>query len=319
MLGSLTCQPTPDRGHDASSDPMSAIPHRPDPARPAATTTARPAWAGDLLLYGVLAALVLAAWWFSRQGYFRAGDDLGYWLGVAGGLMMLALFAYPLRKHVRLLHGLGKVKWWLVAHMVLGIGGPLLILVHSTFHIGSLNAGVALWSMVIVALSGVVGRFIYMRVNRGLHGEQTTLRELQARAGLDQSETRSRLHFAPEVEAALLAFEERELKAVPGAATHARQLLLLPWQRWRLQRRCIAGLRAPIDRLARQRQWDDAERTRRMRQARKLVRRYLHNVVRVAQFTAYERLLALWHVAHVPFVYLLVLSAAFHVYAVHAY
>jgi hypothetical protein len=42
-------------------------------------------------------------------------------------------------------------------------------------------------------------------------------------------------------------------------------------------------------------------------------------VVRVAQFTAYERLFALWHVLHVPFVYLLVLTACFHVFAVHAY
>jgi hypothetical protein len=39
----------------------------------------------------------------------------------------------------------------------------------------------------------------------------------------------------------------------------------------------------------------------------------------VSQFTAYERLFALWHVLHVPFVYLLVLTALFHVFAVHAY
>ena len=37
---------------------------------------------------------------------------------------------------------------------------------------------------------------------------------------------------------------------------------------------------------------------------RKLVRRYLANVVRVAQFSAYERLFALWHVVHVPFIYI---------------
>lgn len=304
-------------GADGVAPCMSAIPRREDGT---AKTSVRPVRLHrDVLLYAVLASLVLGAWWVSRQGYFRAGDDVGYWLGVAGGLAMLTLFSYPLRKHVRFLHNLGKVKWWLVGHMVLGIAGPLLILVHSTFHVGSLNAGVALYSMVIVALSGVVGRFIYMRVNRGLHGEQTTLRELQVRAGLDQSETRSRLHFAPAVEAALIAFEERELKAAPSWATYARQVALLPWQRWRTYRQCVAGLDAPLRKIAEQRGWDAAEHARRSRQARKLVHRYLHNVVRVAQFTAYERLFALWHVAHVPFVYLLLLSAAFHVYAVHAY
>jgi hypothetical protein len=42
-------------------------------------------------------------------------------------------------------------------------------------------------------------------------------------------------------------------------------------------------------------------------------------VVRVAQYNAYERVFALWHVAHLPFVYLLVISAVVHVIAVHAY
>ena len=296
---------------------MSAVPDRRDAALQNAPRSSTAL--GDGLLYATLAVLVLLAWAISRRGYFKAGDDVGYWLGVAGGLMMLTLFTYPLRKHFRFMHRLGKVKWWLAMHMVLGIAGPLLILVHSTFHIGSLNAGVALWSMVIVALSGVVGRFIYMRVNRGLHGEQTTLRELQVRTGLDQSETRSRLHFAPEVEARLLAFEERELKAPPSWRTYLRQVLWLRWQRWHAYRQCLSELHQAIDRVAHKREWDATERARRERQARKLVDRYLANVVRVAQFTAYERVFALWHVAHVPFVYLLILSAAFHVFAVHAY
>jgi hypothetical protein len=45
----------------------------------------------------------------------------------------------------------------------------------------------------------------------------------------------------------------------------------------------------------------------------------LQAVVRVAQYTAYERLFSLWHVAHLPFVFLLLLSAVVHVVAVHAY
>jgi hypothetical protein len=80
---------------------------------------------------------------------------------VAGGVLMLLLFSYPLRKHFRFAHGWGRMKVWLWLHVILGITGPLLILAHSTFHVGSLNAGVALYSMIIVALSGVVGRFIF--------------------------------------------------------------------------------------------------------------------------------------------------------------
>ena len=47
--------------------------------------------------------------------------------------------------------------------------------------------------------------------------------------------------------------------------------------------------------------------------------RYLDAVVRVAKYMAYERLFALWHIAHVPVLLLLVASAVVHVVAVHAY
>ena len=294
---------------------MSAVPNT-----PGLTSDERaPRAASDAWLYAVLIGLTLGAWWFSRQHYFEAGDRVGYWLGVAGGVMMLLLFSYPLRKHFRFMHRLGKVKWWFLVHMTLGVGGPMLILVHSTFHVGSLNAAVALYSMIIVALSGVVGRFIYVRVHRGLHGERTTLRELQVRAGMDQSETRSRLSFVPEVEARLQAFEERELNAKPGWLVFARQLAVLPLQQWLLYRACVAQLHKPLQRIGRQRGWDADDVAKRERLARKLIRRYLANVVRVAQFTAYERVFALWHVVHVPFVYILVICAVAHVVAVHAY
>ena len=175
------------------------------PAPAQAKASPRHHSSSDLWIYLLIGALVGGAWLLTRQGYFKAGDDIGYWLGVAGGVMMLTLFSYPLRKYVRPLHRLGKVKWWFLAHMIMGIGGPLLILIHSTFKVGSLNAAVALYSMLLVAGSGVVGRFIYLRVHRGLSGQKLKLQQLQSRAGLDESEARSRLHVAPEVEARLLA------------------------------------------------------------------------------------------------------------------
>lgn len=288
------------------------------PAHRADGRTARSA-AADVGSYLLVAALVAGAWAVSRLGWFEAGDDVGYWIGVAGGTMMLLLFSYPLRKYVRVFHRWGKVKWWLWLHVTLGLGGPLLILLHSTFRTGSLNAAVALYSMLIVAGSGIVGRFLYLHVNRGLHGELTTLRQLQLRAGLKQSDARSRLAFAPEVEARLVAFEQRELAPSRSAWTFARQVLWLPLQQHVEARACIALLAGPLERLAAHGGWSDEQRERRSRLARKLVHQYLDAVVRVAQFSAYERLFALWHVAHVPFVYLLVISAVVHVVAVHAY
>ena len=273
----------------------------------------------DLFVYAVLVFLVWGAREISLLKLFKAGDDVGYWLGVAGAVMMLLLFSYPLRKHFRFTRNWGAVKGWLILHMVLGIGGPWLILVHSGFQIGSLNAGVAFYSMIIVALSGVVGRFIYIRVNRGLHGEIVSLQELKSRAGIEQEGARSRLTFALDVENTLLDFAQQERDALPGWRTNMRRVFILPLVQWLIYWRCVRLLREPLARLATRSQWDAHKVAEHRRLAHKLVRRYLNAEVRVAQFGAYEWMLSAWHVAHIPFVYLLVASTLVHIFAVHAY
>jgi hypothetical protein len=274
---------------------------------------------GDLKILAVIFVLVASAWAITRLGLFKSGDDISYWIAVCGGSMMLLLFAYPMRKYLRFMQSLGKVKWWFSFHIALGILGPWLILVHSTFRVGSLNGGVALYSMAIVVASGVIGRVIYVRVHRGLHGERTTLRELQVRAGLTENDARARLRFAPAVEARLIAFEKRELAASPGWATNLRRVTILPLSQWVVYRACVADLREPLRVRGRERGWSADKAKERRRQAHALVRQYLNAVMRVAQFSAYERVFALWHIAHLPFIYLLVVSAIVHVVAVHAY
>jgi hypothetical protein len=273
----------------------------------------------DIAVYLVIAALLFVVWKISQIGLFEAGDDTGYWIGVVGAVMMLLLFSYPLRKHFKFARNWGQVKWWFLVHMVLGVGGPVLILLHSTFRVGSLNAAVALYSMLAVAASGVVGRFIYARVNRGLRGEQVGLNELRTRAGLQLDEAKSRLSFAPSVENRLIAFEAAELQAKTGWLTYLRQGFLLPLQQWLVCRECAAELQRILQSLGQQHQWTEKDTSRRQKHAKTLVSQYLNSVTRVAQFTAYERLFSLWHVAHIPFVYLMFISAVVHVCAVHIY
>ena len=273
----------------------------------------------DISLYILLTLLIIGVWRFSRMGYYRSGDDVGYWMGVAGGVMMLLLFSYPLRKYFRFMERLGKVKWWFIVHMILGIGGPLLILLHSTFRLGSVNAAVALFSMLIVAGSGIVGRFLYLRIHRGLHGERTNLADLQRRAGLAEGEIKSRFRFAPAVAQQLLEFEAEASSGGKGWTVTFGQLLWLPIRQRIVLEACSTELRQRLRVIGKERKWTRGQLHRRHAQARATTRNYLRSVLRVAQFSAYERVFALWHVLHVPFVYLLLITAGFHVFAVHAY
>lgn len=274
---------------------------------------------GDGLLLALVVLLVLAAWAVARSGWFQAGDDVGYWLGVLGGTLMLVLMLYPVRKRWKPLRSTGSVRHWFWMHMVCGIAGPWLILVHSTFRIGSLNAGVALASMLTVVASGVIGRFLFVRVQHQLAQGQASLAELRGRLGLAGGEMQARLDFAPELARRLREFEAREVPADPASTPSLLRQLGLPLRLWLKRLRSLDRLQRELAAHAQARGWDE-ERTRQaQRRLGRLLRRWFDAVLRVAHYRLFDRLFALWHVAHLPFVVLLVVSAVVHVVAVHAY
>ena len=81
----------------------------------------------------IITALMVAGFFISMDQLYKPGDSIGYNLGLAGGLMMLTLLIYPLRKRIGLMKGWGLLPHWFKWHMVFGILGPALIVFHSTF------------------------------------------------------------------------------------------------------------------------------------------------------------------------------------------
>src|SRR5581483_1826902 len=261
------------------------------PDIPAATTSSARNGMSVRVIWSVVALIVVVTWLVGRSGLYKPGSDFGYYLGLAGALAMLALLLYPLRKHVRWLHALGAMRQWFRLHMFLGIAGPTLILLHSTYHLGSVNATVAFYSMLIVAGSGIVGRFIYGKIHHGLYGRQATLRE----------------------------FEQRALAPGAGLLSEAWRFFTLAPRARLLAFICRRGVDRALTRRAEKRRWPPAKLKARRQNAKAMIRDYLHAVIDTAQFNTYARLFSWWHVLHVPLVYLLVVSAVVHVIAVHMY
>jgi len=273
---------------------------------------------GRYLMSGTALAIVLA-FAISRRGYYTAGDNVGYYMGLVGGVMMLMLLTYPLRKYLMSFRNWGPVRHWFSTHMILGLVGPVLILAHSTFQLRSTNATVALICMLLVAGSGIIGRFIYVRIHRGLSGEKLNFKELQATAGFESEEMHSKLHFVPDVEKRLSQFQAYALAENLGFGKSALRLFTLGTRRRIAYAQCAAELRRVMRERAQIRQWDRDKLRRRLGRATRLVSEFLTSVQRVSQFGVYDRMFRLWHVAHVPLVYLLVLSGIAHVIAVHMY
>jgi len=263
-----------------------------------------------LLLCGLFA---WSAFQVAVGKYYTPRSTVGFSLGVAGTFMMVALLAYPLRKHLKWMQRWGALKHWFRVHMILGLTGPTLILFHSTFHIRSPNAAVALVSMLIVVISGIIGRFVYGQIHFGLYGSRATLEALQTSLEGRSEETTSRFHFAPHVEQWLLSFRRDASQEERGLLAGTVSLATMWFRRHILARRCTRELRRILS-THRQSEFRGGE-----TEAVELARRYLREVERVAQFTTYERLFSLWHVLHIPLIYLLAASTVFHVIAVYMY
>src|SRR5204862_442085 len=151
----------------------------------------------------------------------------GYALGIIGGSLMLVLLAYSLRKRWAWLEFLGSTPSWFRFHMVLGIAGPLAILYHCNFSTGATNSNVALFSMLTVAGSGIIGRYIYAHIHNGLYGRKLEFGEL--RAGADSLRSLSgRISFVPELVTHIESAEQRVLKAGGRAEAVNTETLLMP-------------------------------------------------------------------------------------------
>jgi len=269
--------------------------------------------------FAALLLMLALGWLLPTERYITPKRGLGYTLGIIGASLMLLLLVYSARKHFRWLSFLGPTPSWFRFHMVLGILGPLCILFHANFRTGAANSNVALFSMLIVAGSGFIGRYLYAHVHHGLYGRKLELGELQAgAAGLRESS--SSVSFLPDLLIRLDAAEQRLLRAGPTLSllAAAKPLVLACATlsaRWHLHGYIRRGLRAS----ARNSPVLAAEAPRLRRTACAYVDRRLAATRRVAQLEGYERLFSLWHTLHIPLIFMLIIAALVHVIAVNVY
>lgn len=271
-------------------------------------------------LIAILVILVLVLAWLVAFGkLYTPGSKLGYNLGLAGGLMMLSLLLYPLRKRMKVLDRLGRMENWFRYHMFIGIGGPVLILFHSTFKTGSMNGSVALYAMLLVALSGVIGRFVYRHIHRGLYGKQVTLTDAESELKIILTNMGSVFSLCPNIEPQLKTFNQMALEKLDNYPQRTWRFITLRWKARQLMHTLQRDAKKALKQEAKQRHWSRNELLLSYNLAKQQMNSYVNAIVQVAQLTGWERLFSLWHLAHVPFMYLLVLSGIVHVIAVHIY
>jgi len=138
------------------------------------------------LWYTVAAVAVVSAVYFvayRAAGTFPAAYGLvGHTIGIVGFiLMVMTETLYSIRKQMTDARW-GNMASWLRFHIVTGLVGPYMVLLHTSMRFRGL-AGTATLLTVVVVISGIVGRYLYTALPRTTEGGDPHTSRLAAQRG----------------------------------------------------------------------------------------------------------------------------------------
>lgn len=246
-----------------------------------------------------------------KHALLRPSGAIGINLGMVGVVMFFGIYLYYFRKRWGWLRNFGTTKHWLDFHIVLGVTAPIVIAFHSAFKFRGI-AGMAFWIMVAVALSGIVGRYLYAQIPRRLNAATFSWQELQE----EQSRLTDQL-------ATQKMFRARELAAtfhIPTVdqVSHKSAIGALAWMfaldltrplRVASLRRRVLSAAGVVFSLGGILPSGNHELERVVRTAR----RQAALSKRMVFLSRSQQVFQLWHVVHRPFSYAFVILALLHI------
>lgn len=267
----------------------------------------------SLLVILALIALIFNGYTYYNtsleERFFHAGHEslkpsgiVGHGLGILGSLcMLIGVVAYMTRKRSRMMARWGLLKHWLEFHIFLCLLGPSLIVYHTAFKFGGL-VSVSFWSMVAVVLSGIIGRYIYTQIPRGISGNALTMDELQRENAAYEEALRSDYQLDNETVAMINAvsradFEKQTAKDFQALLALVRDDVARRSHLRRVRTRLVS-LGVPANRI---------HAIVSIAKAKSLLLR------KIAFLATAQRLFHYWHVVHQPFSIIMFVILAIHV------
>jgi len=246
-----------------------------------------------------------------KHEILRPSGTIGVKLGMFGVLLFFLIYLYPLRKHWGWLGRQGNSRHWLDFHVVLGATAPIIIAFHSSFKFGNI-AGMAFWSMLVVTLSGFVGRYLYSQIPRGLGAAELSKKEMQeTEEKLRKELAEQRANFGFSVEALYQLPTADEVASTPMISSLL-SMFLIDFKRpfkASLVRLQEAGFGAWLFSFCGLLPTRDQKLERAIRVAQKEATLSKH----ILFLTRTQQVFRLWHVVHRPFSYAFAILAILHI------
>jgi TRAP-type C4-dicarboxylate transport system permease small subunit len=246
-----------------------------------------------------------------KHQILRPSGTIGVKLGMVGVLMFFLIYLYPLRKKWGWLGRMGNSRHWLDFHIVLGTAAPVIIAFHASFKFGNI-AGMAFYSMLMVTLSGFVGRYLYSHIPRSLSAAELSMKEIQ------DKEEALRKELAEQK--ATFGFSVDALAELPSAAQLAKTPLIAS-----LLSMFVLDIKRPFKTsLLRLQQagfgpWVFSgfglfsTRDLKLERAILLAQKQASLSQSIAFLSRTQRIFQLWHVIHRPFSYAFAILAILHI------
>lgn len=249
-----------------------------------------------------------------KHDLLKPSGSIGLKLGFFGTFLFCIIFLYAFRKIIPWLGRIGTARQWMDFHVIAGASAPVVIAFHASFKFQGI-AGIAFWIMLAVALSGIIGRYLYSQIPRSLNAAELSLGELQANeqeltnALLDQS-----IYSGDQLKGVLNVPSPEHIRSIGPLLALGEMLLLdlrLPFQIAALRR---ASYKFGLDPLSmggflRSANADVEHVVHLVRQKASLSRRILF-------LNHTQRVFHLWHVVHRPFSYAFAVLAVMHIFVV---
>lgn len=298
-----------------------SLPVRRDPER-GHRIRVRAAWILALLILSAIAiygadyyALALADRPFSpKHELLKPSGAIGVKLGIAGVGLFLIIFLYALRKKVPWLARQGTSRHWMDFHAVAGVSAPILIAFHASFKFHGI-AGMAFWIMLAVALSGLIGRYLYTQIPRSLKDAELSLSELYDVEGELASELSGQTTLDEDDLARILYVPAKEriqkMPAVQALVVMAMLDIARPFRVAAL-RRHVAGWAGSLRSLGGLLATGNGE----LEQIIDAARRKSTLSKKIVFLSRTQQVFHLWHVIHRPFSYSFAVLAVLHIVVV---
>lgn len=246
-----------------------------------------------------------------KHELLRPSGQIGIRLGMLGVALFLIIFLYAVRKRVKWLSRQGVTRHWLDFHVVAGLTAPLVIAFHSAFKFHGI-AGVAFWMMLSVALSGIIGRYVYAQIPRSLNAAESSLKEFEAvDAALAQELAGQQLFSKKDLERLLRVPTAQQIRAMPLWRALLRMLALDVMRPFRMAQLRWKGLKwtGRITSMAGLFRTSNQE----LESVISSAKRKSNLSKRVAFLNRSQQLFHLWHVVHRPVSYSFAVLAVLHI------